>query len=119
MAITYNWEITAMKKAPTLGDLTDVITHVNFKYTGTSSETDSDGNNPSGSFNGACPVGSPDADNFTALADLTEADVIAWVQANHPVEHMQEVILKQINEQLTPSNVEAGLPWAPDEEAAE
>ena len=60
----------------------------------------------------ACPVGAPDSENFTALADLKEADVIEWAKANHPVEHMNEVIEKQIADQETPKNVEVdALPW--------
>ena len=34
MAITYEWKITALKKAPSLDGLSDVITHVNFEYKG-------------------------------------------------------------------------------------
>lgn len=108
MAITYEWKITAMKKAPLLDGLSDVITHVNFQYIGTDEDSEE-----KGIFQGACPMAAPDADNFTALADLTEANVIAWVQANHPIDHMQEVVNKQIQNKITPTNVDAALPWAP------
>ena len=36
--ITYDWKITALKKAPTLDGLSDVITGINFKYTGTNED---------------------------------------------------------------------------------
>lgn len=114
MAITYEWKITALKKAPSLDGLSDVVTHVNFTYTGTDDTEEQN----TGVFNGACPIGAPDSENFIALADLTEADVIAWAQANHPVEHMQEVIEKQIADKVTPTNVEADMPWAPAAEDA-
>tara|TARA_B100001778_G_C18328502_1_gene511903 strand:+ start:119 stop:508 length:390 start_codon:yes stop_codon:yes gene_type:complete len=105
MAIRYEWKITALKKAPSLDGLSDVITHVNFEYKGI------DGDH-SAVFNGACPVGPPDKDNFKALADLTQEEVIGWAQANHPVENMQDVILKTISDKLTPKNVEVdSLPW--------
>tara|TARA_Y100001938_G_C7915272_1_gene341645 strand:- start:251 stop:577 length:327 start_codon:yes stop_codon:yes gene_type:complete len=105
MAINYTWKITAMKKAPSMDGLSDVVTHLNFDYTGKKGEIEA-------TFHGACPVGPPDSENFTALADLTEADVIEWAKANHPVEHMQEVIEGQIADQETPKNVEVGaLPW--------
>ena len=114
MAITYEWKITALKKAPSLDGLSDVITHVNFDYIGKD-----DASEYTGSFNGACPVGAPDKDNFTALKDLKEADVIEWAKANHPVEHMQEVIQKQLEEQDIPKNVEVmDLPWVPADEEA-
>ena len=57
--------------------------------------------------------GAPDSENFTALSEVTEADVIAWAQANHPVDHMQEIIIKNINEQKTPKNIDVSeMPWA-------
>ena len=114
MAITYTWKITAMKKAPSLDGLSDVITHINFEYKGV------DENDNEGVFNGACPIPAPDAENFTALADLTEAAVIEWAKENHPTDHMNEVIEKQISDKITPKNEEAVMPWAPvEEEAAE
>lgn len=110
MAINYEWKITAMKSAPSLDGLSDVITHINFEYKG----TDEDGNE--GVFNGACPIPAPDAENFKALADLKEADVIEWAKENHPTDHMNEVIEKQISDKITPKNVETDMPWAPAEE---
>jgi len=79
MNITYDWKITAMKKAPVLEGLSDVITHIRFDYTGTDADS-----GETHVFPGACPIGLPDAENFTELASLTEADVIEWVKANHP-----------------------------------
>ena len=108
MAITYEWKITALKKAPSLDGLSDVITHINFDYIGTDDDT-----KKTSTFAGACPVGAPDKDNFTALKDLEEDDIIEWAKANHPVENMQEVIEKDIAQQITPTNVEVDLPWVP------
>jgi hypothetical protein len=96
--ITYDWKITALKKAPTLDGLSDVITGINFKYTGTNEDGITD------YFSGACPIGAPASDTFTAITDLTEAEVIEWAKANHPVDHMQEVITKKINEKITPKS---------------
>ena len=110
MAITYTWKITAMKKAPSLDDLSDVITHVNFEYKG----VDENGNE--GIFNGACPLPGPDADDFIELSKATEADVIKMAQANHPVEHMNDVIEKQIAEKIAPKNENVDLPWVDSEE---
>ena len=110
MNLSYEWKITAMKKAPSLDGLSDVITHVNFEYKGTDADS-----GESAVFNGACPIGAPDSENFTDLANLTEADVIAWAQANNPTDHMNEVIEKQISEKITPKNVEAEMPWAPED----
>lgn len=102
MNMSYEWAITAMKKAPTLDELSDVITHVNFIYTGTDADS-----GHSFVFNGACPLAAPqEGDEFIALADLTEAKVIEWAQAAHPVDYMNSVIEEEINRKITPINVE-------------
>lgn len=107
MNLTYSWKITALKKAPSLDGLSNVITHIRFDYTGT--DTDS---GESHTFHGACPVGAPDAENFTAIETLTEADIIEWAKANHPTDHMDEVIERHINEKLTPTQEEVTeLEW--------
>jgi hypothetical protein len=113
MAITYTWAITAMKKAPSLDGLSDVITHVNFKYVGTDDENDSDGLPYTAEFSGACPIGAPNSETFTPLSSVTEENVIEWAQANHPVDHMQEIITKNISEQKIPTNEDVSeMPWA-------
>lgn len=107
MNITYSWKITALKKAPSLDGLSNVITHIRFDYTGTDS-----GSGESHTFHGACPVGAPDAESFTAIETLTEADIIEWAKANHPTDHMDEVIERHIKEKLTPTQEEVTeLEW--------
>ena len=119
MAITYTWKITALKKAPTMDGLSDVITGVNFDYTGTKG---SGASKKEATFHGACPVDAPDSESFTAIDQITEADVIEWAKANHPVEHMQEIITKNIAEQEVPTNEEVAsddVSWLPVTETPE
>ena len=99
MNITYDWKITALKKAPSLDGLSNVITHIRFDYIGTDSES-----GESHAFHGACPVGSPDPENFSEITTLTEEQVIEWAKANHPTEHMNYVIEKAISDKLVPKN---------------
>jgi hypothetical protein len=107
MNLTYSWKITALKKAPSLDGLSNVITHIRFDYTGTDADS-----GESHTFHGACPVGAPDAENFTAIETLTEADIIEWAKANHPTDHMDEVIERHIKEKLTPTQEEVTeLEW--------
>ena len=110
MNITYVWEITGMKMAPSLDGLTDVVTNVQFNYTGTDSDSGF-----SSTFNGAYPVPPPSSASFVPLADLTEDEVIAWVQSIYNMDHPNEVVLKQINEKITPTDDEAPMPWAEPE----
>lgn len=115
MNITYDWRITALKKAPTLDGLSNVITHIRFDYTGTDSES-----GESHTFSGACPVGAPSAENFAAIETLTEATIIEWAQANHPTDHMNEVILKGIQNKVTPTQEDVTeLDWLNTKETTE
>ena len=118
MAITYTWSITGLKKANSLNGYTDVITGIKFEYAGTSDQLDEEGNPYTATFSGAVPASAPpeSADDFTSFANLTEAEIITWAQANHPVDHMQQVIQKEINNKINPSNVEVGsMPWGTEE----
>ena len=105
MNISYEWKITALKQAPTLDGLLNVITHVNFDYTGTDADS-----GHSVVFHGACPLVAPEGGyaegDFIELADLTEAKVIEWAQANHPTNYMNQVLEEEINRKITPTNVE-------------
>jgi len=108
MELTYTWEITAMKMAPSLDGLTDVVTNVQFKYIGTDSISGF-----SGTFNGAIPIGAPNPIGFVPLADLTQDEVIVWVQSVYQMDHPNDVVNKEIENQISPTNTEAPMPWAP------
>lgn len=115
MNITYSWKITALKKAPSLDGLSNVITHVRFDYTGTDADS-----GESHTFHGACPIGAPSADNFSEITTLTEEQVIEWAKANHPTDHMNEVIEKVISDKITPKNEDVTeIDWLQTEEPAE
>ena len=108
--MTYTWSITGLKKAPSLNGLDDVVTGIRFKYKG----VDSDGNE--GVFDGAVPVGLPDSDSFTAISELTEAKIIEWAKANHPVDHMQEMITKIIEDKKVPKSDDYTPSWGGEDE---
>tara|TARA_R100001463_G_scaffold22330_3_gene53527 strand:+ start:280 stop:639 length:360 start_codon:yes stop_codon:yes gene_type:complete len=112
MNITYTWKITAMKMAPALDGLSDVITNVQFEYKGTDSDSGF-----SHSFMGAIPIGKPESSNFVPLADLTENEVIEWVKSIYNLDHPNEQIEKGIENQIVPEDKEAPLPWEPEQES--
>lgn len=109
MAITYNWEITGLKKKDE-GSNKDAVVQTYWKKTG----TDDSGNE--GVFSGATPFSSVDADPFKKFADLTEADVLEWIKSVADVDgsykdHINAQIQKQIDDKITPV-VDADMPWA-------
>ena len=52
----------------------------------------------------------PDADDFVAYDDLTEADVLAWVHADVALSAIESALTANIEAQKTPTTVE-GTPW--------
>lgn len=50
------------------------------------------------------------AEGYVAYADLTEADVIAWVQAQVDTEALEASLDADLAEQASPS-VAVGVPW--------
>lgn len=105
MAVTYTYEILELSATPTLDELSNVINHARFKFTGV------DENGASGSFMGACPIPAPDPENFTPSTELTEAQVIEWIKIAHPTDHMKERVQKQIDSQIIIKLSEDTLPW--------
>jgi hypothetical protein len=91
-------------------DLSNVVVGVSWKLTG----TDEDDN--SGVFSGATPfkLSEVDGGNFTDYDDLTEEVVVGWVQdvvVGSYWTHVEEQIVKQINEKKSPVTEVSELPW--------
>lgn len=117
MTLTYTWKIRSLKKQDDpSAELDDIIVQTYWECTGTDSA------NNSGTFHGATPFepDQVDADNFTSYEDLTEAQVLGWVQAvvnGNPgyKAHIDEQIQKQIDAIVRPMvEVQSdALPWAP------
>ncbi len=116
MELTYTWKLTRLKKTDDpSAELNDIIVQTYWECTG----TDADG--ISGTFHGATPFEPDmvDAENFTTYENLTEAQVLGWVQdvvENNPgyKAHIDEQIKKQIDAIVRPVvevNSDA-LPWA-------
>ena len=116
MAHTYTWKIKSLKKQDDpSAELNDIIVQTYWECTG----TDEDDN--SGTFHGATPFEPDQVDpaNFTSYEDLTEAQVLSWVQAvvnDNPgyKAHIDEQIQKQIDAIVRPMvEVQSdALPWA-------
>jgi hypothetical protein len=122
MTLTYEWKIIEIEKAPSLNALSDVVVSVNYKYTGTDSDS-----GHSNEYYGRTSIGAPDASNFVPLANLTENQVSSWVEAvlseetevdtSSKLEIIKTEIINNINEIITPTKLKRQqLPWAPAED---
>lgn len=107
MATVFTFVVTQLEMAPSLDGLTDVVTRVRYNYTGV------DEIGTSYTFAGATPMPLPSGTDFIPLENLTEAEVVAWLEVVSDKTHMQEVIEKNIYLINNPKFVDTPLPWAP------
>jgi len=113
MALTYTWKITGLKKTNVpSANLTNVVVGTRWEVTG----ADADGN--SGTFHGATPFVSSEIDpnNFIDWGNLTEAPVLGWIKSivvGGYAQHINEQIMKQINQVKNPIVDADFLPWDP------
>jgi hypothetical protein len=104
MAITYTWDCKTVDTYPTKSDKTDVIFNVHWRLNGVD---DTEDENASDSY-GVVSLDTEDLSTFTAFADITEADVIGWVEAalgEEQVTALKASIDAQIAEKITPTVV--------------
>jgi len=104
MAITYTWNCKTVDTYPTKSDQADVIFNVHWRLTGVD---DTEDLNSSDSY-GVVSLDTEDLSTFTAFADITEANVIGWVEAalgEEQVASIKTSIDTQIAEKITPTVV--------------
>jgi len=103
MAITYNTNILHLKGAPSLGELSNVITEVEFEVVAV------DGDYTHNSI-GHIKV-DLNEDDFTVFEDITKEQVVGWVES-HPVHQGHKNHLEEfINNMKIPTNVGMEKPW--------
>lgn len=100
MAFTYTWKLKSLKKADA-DNLSGVIVGTQWECTGT------DENGLSGTFHGATPfnLNEVDPNSFTPYEDLTELQVLGWIQAvvvGSYKDHVDAQIQKQVDAQKNP-----------------
>ena len=112
MAITFTWSVEDMHKVTDTGAVykvewscsgVDADTEVSHSRLGSYLHTDSDGEQAT-----------PDhtASGFTAYADLTEADVLAWCKADGVGAKNEALITSNITNKIAASANSTGMPWA-------
>ena len=104
MAVT--WDVTSLDATKTVGSLSDVVTTVHW------TASDADGDHTGFSY-GSVGLAKADGSSFTAYADITKDNAIAWAKAalgTDEVTAIETGIAAQITESKTPSNL-SGVPW--------
>ena len=104
------WKIAACDRTVSLGGKADVVTNVHWDVT--DSETVSDVVH-SGRLYGSVGIDTDDLSSFTAYADVTEANAIAWAKAalgSDEVTRLETDVAAQITASKTPVTG-TGVPW--------
>ena len=113
MAVT--WNVVALDSTKTVGSLSDVVTTVH--WTANDSETIGSGDSAvehSGSSYGSVGLAEADSGSFTAYADITKDNAVAWAKAAlgaDEVTRIETYIAAQITESKTPTT-STGVPWS-------
>jgi hypothetical protein len=110
MANTKNWVIAALDVAPSEETLTDVVKTIHWRKQATEIVGEK---TYMADVYGSCGVSTPTPEEFVSYADLTEAEVIAWLEANLDVESIDNSLDAQLENQKNPPIVTKPLPWVP------
>ena len=108
MTIKNTWSVVQMDAYPELDGETNVV----FTCHWVLSATDGTHN---GSVYGSVGVSTSTSGAFTPYADLTEAQVVGWVQdalSEEQVAAYEANVAQQISDQIDPPVVKPTLPWA-------
>lgn len=102
--ITYKWTISAFDCKAILEDLTDVVYNVHWRYEATK-------NDIVVSTYGVLILENPNKDNFIALNDLKETDVIGWLESKLDVNELNKSLENEINLIENPTEVKINNPF--------
>ena len=109
MAVTL--DIASLEATKTIGSLSDVVTTVH--WTARDSEAGSGETSHEGYQYGSIGLASPDTESFTAYADITKDNAIAWAKAalgSDEVTAIETRVAAQIAESKNPTKT-SGVPW--------
>ena len=112
MAVT--WDVVSLIATKTVGSLSDVVTSIH--WTASDSETVGSGDSAvvhNGSSYGAVELAEADSGSFTAYADITKDNAVAWAKAvigSEQLTVIETAIAAQITESKTPTKT-SGVPW--------
>ena len=107
--ITNTWGIVQLDAYPEKDGLTDVVFTVHWNLTG------DDGEGHTGYAYGSVGVTLDEGGAYTPFADLTQEQVIGWVQESlgaEQVASLEASVVSQIEQQINPTVVTPPLPWA-------
>jgi len=107
MSATFTWTISTLER-DLIGDLAGGVIVAHWRVNAEQVEGDNTYNATSYGTCGFTP--DPTGSDYIAYADLTEADVIGWVQADVGKDTVEAGLQANIDGQITPATAN-GVPW--------
>jgi hypothetical protein len=104
----FSWTISQLNCAVESEGLPDVINVIHWRYNATQEH---DGKLYFADTYSTASVAQPNPQNFIPYADVTEAEVISWLEEILPVPDMQASLEANIALQINPVEVTLPLPW--------
>ena len=104
--ITYKWIFSAFDCKVSEEGMQDVVTTVHWRYNGTNED------GISAEVYGAQSVGTPTPDAFTPYPELSEEQVIGWMESAIDMEAMNANIDSRIEAIIKPVKVTLQAPWS-------
>ena len=115
MSNSYTWTVTAMNCYPTYESQTNAVFTVHYTVSAVSPTTNPATNQPyTASINNTCQLTYVAGSPFTPYAQLTNAEVVGWVQAQLStagVTSAETTLDTLINNQINPPVTTPPLPW--------
>ena len=105
MSTTYQWVVNELSTAPSEDGLTDVVKIVHWSRIATQDEIVV----PS---YGTMYCTTPSETDFTAYPDLTQEQVVGWLDAGLDVLTIDAYLDKQIQDIINPPLIVLPLPWS-------
>lgn len=104
MPITYTWNVNTMDAAPSEDGLINVVKVVHWRLSAT------DGAYHAETYS-TVSLDSPDPSNFKPFNELTEAEVISWLESKLDVEQLKTSLVENIESQKAPKIMTLTGPW--------
>jgi hypothetical protein len=109
METSFQWVIAQLNCAVESEGLANVINVIHWRYNATQVDGDK---TYFAEIYGSSSVAQPNPQNFIPYTDVTEEEVISWLEQILPIEDMQLRLKANITLQINPVEVTLPLPWA-------
>ena len=100
--MTYSWIISNLVAKIQDGELSNIIETVHWRYQATDGEHVAD-------VYGSVGLEAPDAESFKPFEEITEADVIEWLESKLDVDALQEGLNAKLESIKNPTHVSLNL----------